>query len=456
MRFWILPLLLIFLASLTVTQAAPADEKWYFAQDIENGLITAYTPAGESNLILEGGFSERAYANRLDDQSMLITLIVDGNNTLYHLTPDSATPITTPVDLNPVTGGFFLRDFSYPYAVLQVPGDTSVITALLVNLDTHTAEILTPNVVLFNGNTLVFSQEGEFLRYIRQNGDSTWEIVERTLATASEQVIFTIQNQRFPTLMADVFGENWLFFSRVDDSTVPTLIKADGTTETFPASNSLWSPIGDNIVITPAICQADCPIEVRTFDQTTQATFTLPVRDSYVYAVTQPDDSQIILVDTGINAYYQLGADNFAHLIGYWSPQIVFTPIQDVLSPDGRYLLTITSEESPIGYSVWDTESQTYILQNTFKESGFNFVQITYSDMGFIIWENSQDAFAYFDGQITELPGADTGHYFDLFADGTLLYFQYGLEGAPNPQGIYRYDPSTDTYTRLVENGEPL
>lgn len=450
MRFRILILLMSLLAGIAQVSAA-APERWYFAQNLVDGQVIAYTAKGETNILLNG-LTERGYGYALDEQSALAILNIDGTPGLFHLTPEAASQIPLSFDLAVLEDELIIRETHLPYVFMQIPGDASVVTGLLVNVETHTAEMISPTPVYFGQDSLRFSEDGQMLRYVRQgDNNSTWHLVERTLATGNEHIFFTIEEDRFARIAADRYGEHWLYGAPTEPVTY-LLISPDASAAVLAEdSERLWGIFDDNVYATPLNCLENCAIELYPFDGGSNLTFVVPTSEGAVVPVHMSDASQLTAFDLYSSSLVNITPDGTASLLGYWTSLSVWTPFDEIFSSDGRWLLVVNDPENPTLFSLWDTANQQTAFEIPYTEP----VEILYDDGGILIYEGTDITYLYLlsDELPVQLPHSDQGHYYAIADDGSILFWQYG---DTMPPGLYTYDAATESYTLLIEAAEVL
>jgi hypothetical protein len=96
-------------------------------------------------------------------------------------------------------------------------------------------------------------------------------------------------------------------------------------------------------------------------------------------------------------------------------------------------------------------------MQETPRPGDSDIFLTTQVDGGLIVTEARQTAyyFSYQSQSVVELPNGDQGVYFDAVQDGVLLYGQRETQDE-RPEGIYRYDVASETFTLLVADGAAL
>jgi hypothetical protein len=154
---------------------------------------------------------------------------------------------------------------------------------------------------------------------------------------------------------------------------------------------------------------------------------------------------------------WMISTDNTAELLGRWSANYG-SPLNDILSPDGRYVLTYYEDEgrSGFGYRLWDLHTMQMIMQSDDIENfGVVFANLRKPELGLIVSERGRTFRFYRDGEVIELPEIEGGWYGDLLPNGEILFSQSQPDSGMN-EGVYRYNVETDDFTLLVEGGIAL
>lgn len=456
MRYRIILLMALIASGLMgYVNAAPPAETWYFAQT--DTRIVAYNANGNAKVLLETvGFESIAFY-RLDDQSAVVlvetplaVLSEDTTIQLYYLTSESATPFTTNVELSESRFVYLRQQGSYLFFFDAINPPASV--GLLANLDTLTLEPLSENLISATDQAVRFSADGQFLRYVRQEAEESWTIRELSFVTGEERVIYPIEQAAYPLLIADNYGDNWLYLN----TGTTTRIHNDGTTEVMAAATGIngfyRTAFGDSAFIAPFSCEVDCTLELQPLAGGDSSFYSFPAINGGFIPQHLLEDGTLLIYYLADSSFWSLGTDGSTTPIGYSNSQASFTRSAELISPDRRWLTVMNAEDDSTGYKVWDVQNGQYLLENDFHEDNFSYLQVFYSEDGFVLWESSEYAYAYrnTDQSIIELPLGEERNYFTILPDGTLLYQQ------TSSPGIYRYDPDTQTETLLVESGVPL
>jgi hypothetical protein len=467
-------ILLIFACLITTALSAqdPLVQTWNFAITLDatnsgTGLI-AYNGAGETHQLLEGLVTYNSGGYRLDSQIVLAILSLDGSEGLYKLTPQSAELLRYTSDEAITVDGKLLVDYSPPYALLT---DTRVSAtgqqALLVNLEDKTYTPL-PDLVssITRLNCCRFSDDGTSLRYISAEADDGQSFALREFDTAAgeSQVFASLDLAGFATPTRD--GEIWLarFVDRERQTVAFKLIHADGSSKTLveePQSvATVYQLFGDYLVSMSLRCEDICDIRVKPIDQPDAAQiFHMQLDEPSIiqWFYRTSGGNFVILMD---ETYWLLEDEDTIETLGYFDFRHLAQSPAELVSPDGRWLLMMDGDgENVTGYSVWDGETKTHSLSVETPEN-WTFVSILYGEDSYLLRDlSSKDAktrlFRYEAGTILELPDTDIGMYSDFLTSDSLIYIQRDASEDRTP-GIYRYDISTETFTFLVENAQPL
>jgi hypothetical protein len=450
-RLLIFTLLLMLVSSAAAAQEA---ETWFWAWKPEARELVAYTATGDVNTLLDYNFEDtQVNAWRLSEDSALAVLTSGGARQLYRLTSTEA-ELTTFPEPNPSMG-------DTPWALIAQQGDYAVLVdaveypsgvGLMVNTATNTAAPLDWEMN-FLRQRAGFSADGNYFRYLGRNpeDDYNWTIRERKLETGAERVIYTFTDEFFPTVSTDTHGNQWVYVQRGVTSFIP--VNGEPTTLLDETLQSRWY-VGESMVTFSPLCESDCTLVLEAPDEPPQ-TYSLPPSSSgnFVDPIQRIDESHLlILLD---EQFWLLGTDGTTQALGAHSPRYLVQPREKLLSPDNRYLLTMTSLDDDPSYQVLDLQTGEAVIESS-PDREFRILQNLYRAGGFILTEDVLhfQFYRYSDGQVFDLgkPGAV---YFDALADGTLLFSQVRANET-RERGIYRYNPDDATYTLAVEGAVPI
>ena len=167
----------------------------------------------------------------------------------------------------------------------------------------------------------------------------------------------------------------------------------------------------------------------------------------------EPEVSQTLLVLHDAKTWELLDAAGTSQEVGQADPQHILTPIGQTVSPDGRYVLTFDGSDQ---YTVWDLVVRRPVVTSRAWVS----VQISYRTFGFLLYiynDNLTLIYRYSDSDQQALFRLNTENdlYFDILADGSMLYALRAASLNIGPPGIYRVDAIT--YSPLLLSGaQPL
>lgn len=449
---------------LTVTLVSAQDtNEWFLAWGFEGQLIT-YTPDGETNVLIpENISSDHFRAWRMNDNSVLALVEYDVSKTevLYHVTQTSATPIIIApenVDWLADDNRLELLANSDTHAVIVEREEIPSGAALLIDLQANTATFLGFDVASFPVKPAAFSEDGLYFRYLLRDAanEETWTIRERKLETGTERVIFTIDDDPFPLVSVDPYGDQWIYRKRLATTLIDRSGEAHTTEYASPEAVIVQVFVGDHLISYPANCEADCVMEWKPLPDGEPLRFTLPESDHAVIPrpLGQIDETHLLAM-TDSDSMWLLSTDDQHVQLGKWSPEFVPMLITDLVSPDGRWVLVLDDAETVDNYRVLDLQNLETVIEGS-PEREYHILQITYGLGGFIVSEDLIH-FQYYrtsDGQVFDL-GEPPGLYWYVLADGTLLFNQYRIDDYL-PLGIHRYNPDTQDYTLLVKNAVSL
>ncbi|MBZ0284498.1 MAG: hypothetical protein K8L97_27410 [Anaerolineae bacterium] len=444
----------------SITAAHAQDtQSWYWARTNDSGLV-AYTQDGTINHLIESGVEDTNFrAWRLAPDSALGIITIANELKLYHLTADAAQEIETPFPL--VDSGWVVPAHTGNNIVLLSVLNVQEVLGMLVNVEQNSASPLTGQLSLIGVARPVFSADGLYLRYFSMNPETeVWTIYERKLENGQEREIYTIEGDTFPMISSDTAGDHWLYMQRDQETKLNrfTLIQSSGVSELIaedPREEGIMRRIfGDALMTSNVFCEADCTIEMTPLiaGQPTMQ-FTLPVSGSIVNPLRQIDDTHLLLQDD--QTIWLLGADGFAEQVGYWNARSMIA-FDNAISPDSRYILAFESSDDPTTYQLWDISNQQVVLKRGDSTESVFLVQAFYGEGGILVTENVQrfSLYRFGDGANIQLPESN-GIYFDVLADGTVLY-NHSRSDEAREQGIYRYDPNSETFTLFVPDARSI
>jgi hypothetical protein len=447
--------IMAFLLSVLAVSAQEANvTRWYWSWNPDSSALLSYTTEGDTNTLLEAGLDGSDFqAWRISENSALAVMKVDSDEPqFYEITSDDLLPLTF---TNP---DFVMEDTHWgkvgqagDYVVLVNDVQLPAGGALLVNLNTNTVTAL-PQAVAFLRYQSRFSADGRYFRYLARDpeDDYLWTIREYKLDTNTERVIYTVEDEFFPIMTSDTYGEQWLY----QHNGIATFVDVSGeVTEVLDEMPTARQIVDDHLFSFVATCTEDCELTWMPLSEGTLLRFTLPrMDDGFPTAIGQIDETHL-LVFAG-ELFWLLESDGTAEAVGAWNIQRVVTPLMNVLSPNRRFLFALDDSDSTT-YHVQDLQSGQTVLESD-PEREYHILQIWYGDSGFIIGEDTQyfQFYRYSDGQIFDL-GEPGGIFFDAPSDQAVLYVQY-RDADSRARGIYRYELESGEYVLLVEGVTPL
>lgn len=444
-------------------QNAAQEQSALFA--LQEGTLLSYTLDGTTNRLMENVNWDglRLFKTASPDTALMVAEVeIEGNIGLYRVpVADTPRPLALPPDYKLDSTNWFKGAEHHPYYLLHAITKLPEALGLLVNLDTLEAQPLT-NTVFYNSQpAAAFSADGSKLRYLSKAADvpDTWYLLERDLASGDERTIYTF-NEFYPNISYDTTGERWLYRTTNRDTRIATtvLIKPDGSVTDIAQDDNgayhlriIWN---DQLYVTPAVCQADCPIKLAPLnaaDDQAGLTFTVPVIQTLPVPLAMPDAAHIVVSDQG--TFWRLGTDHSAANLGTFNAATILTP--RVLSPDERWLLALAAGDDGefTGYNVWDLQTGQAVVQSELPQA----INITFDDEGIILWEyqDTQKVYRFSDQQLFTLDIGRRETVRTLANDQTaIVSASKGSKiGAP---GIYAYDLDTQTYRLLVADAQAL
>jgi hypothetical protein len=452
------------------------DTKWWWAGRESARELIAFNAEGDSNVIAHFDFG---YVSRVNNDTALGVLSVDGAVALYKLTPQSAIRLAavygdavTITNLGYTMSRFRVLASAGTYAI--VPGafrqlwlvdltaDTAVPLDMPVSFDRTRCAADMGDDYLYFETCVRFSEDGRFLRYAGEippadeNDRVSVALRERNLATGEEHTFYIpprLEDANYDEVRceAGAYGEQWLCHRESEFELYPLaehwLVNLEGETRTLlqdTLSNVRWSLYfsRDRLILVDKQCIAVCLVDVYSPSLTSRQPFLLPDAINYaIQVVPLPNDGVFIRDASG--TYYTATA------AGEWQElgRAYCCDGPETYTPDYDWVVTL--DEGSLEGTVWDLATNQATFHLPPDEA---YPSILYTDYGIVI--NSR--WLYYNGAESplELPfkGFGYGWVEDMLADGTLIYEQRFGGREALPQGIYRYDPAAKTYTPLVLN----
>jgi hypothetical protein len=455
-------MMLVVLSASKGLHAQSPGEIWHFGWDNDTGAMVAYTSAGTVQPLMSIDVDVPPVGWRMGPDRALVIVSSGGVRGLYQFTSGGATPV------QPVFGAEVILPqlsemvaFNGQYAVLMAQSGAFGVGAL-VDLNGNTIELLSGEVLIPIENWR-FSADGTTLRYIsREARDSDiWNIWERNLTSGDERNIFSITSA-FPIIQPNPDGSLWLYrvLQSEPRAMIYTTIFGDGTSQVLaqvdvPPPESLapfttYQIAGQNLLVYDAPCEGACVIESRPLAGGSPQAFALTrIASPQITLRAQVDASRLVVqID---DAFWLLTAGAEAALLGSFSAVNVFTPPENLISPDNQWLFVLNG---PTQYRLWHVATGNVAIEGEVGQG----VEVVHGIAGTIINQiepNTSIFYRYQDGQRFDLPLSEADFYVDSLADGSLLYAQT-READGRAPGVYRYDPASGVYTLLVNNLFPL
>ncbi len=440
MLYVTLALLAALFGAFSSVSAQPTPPRvWYFATLPATKQIVAYSVNGDSHNLMTG---EAKFGMRVNGESALYVVTPPGGEAgLYRFTPDQATAIATPAG-DDLTKFHPLASFGIEVVLRQtdslLPGSALLIDSASARAVPLTGKLQSP---------ARFSDDGQFLRYLSVDDNHTWSLIERTIATDQERVIYSFQSTD-PLLIASatLAGDQWIIY---DQNRQMNLIALDGTITNL-GQMSRQTPqrkyfFNNYLVTSDPTCSGDCALNLGR-----DLHFSYP-GDGGGFPVAEPQVGQTLLVERN-HDWLLLDAAGGALPLGQTDSTHIFTPVLRSISPDGRYLLTFDGTDR---YTVWDLVAKHPIV----KQQDSVGAQISFLTSGFLLQtfgNKAELAYRYSDQPTIDLPNSGSGLYFDLLPDGSLLYALTARDSSVGAPGIYRYDPATQTYSLVLADAQAL
>lgn len=460
-RLIILALVCTFLVGtrLPIAAQSPIEaEPWYFATTLADpAQVMAYTLDGRVNVVLESEFFASFRSSwQIAPDIALITLETDSGPLFYKVAPDAVVALepASPIADFPV----FVSRYD-PYYVFTGGGSADG-PGWLVNIQNNTIETLSGMLVTLSQQSIRFSRDGQFLRYI--SGDlSTREgpaaLRERSLVTGEERIVQTFDE--FPFLQADTYGENWLRreFNQDTGTITFTMVQLDGSStliaEEKREESFMRTLFEDSMISYPMLCESNCLLKLTALDGSDSQVFTLPVLTLPILLMHRYSETELLVgLNVGPNMdIWLLDSRGEATRIGYQGNLLVSA--EENLSPDGRWILVSDAPgQEAAHYRIWDFERRAYVLEDELERGA----SIIYGEEALLVHNmTSRETrlYRYEEETMLLLPMAQGRRYFDALPSGEVLYSQITSGVA---EGIYLYSPESDASTLLVAGGIPI
>ncbi len=462
MRRWLWLVSITLLLGTTQVLAQEPSGATFYGLKADNTLVS-YTLDGSETELLDGVSFEHIRLIKTDlPENPLLVAKVDGTLGLYLVGPVQAPqPIKLPEGFDLESHYWFSISNHHPYYVLQLSGGIPETTALLVNVDTLEAQLLTGRVFFSSSQSIFFSDDGSKLRYTSRTdaNSNTWNLIERDVASGAERIFYSF-NENFPIVSVSSDGEAWLFrvYDRNTQTNNITLVKPNGRITNIaqePRRLTFFRGIfNDMLYAAQADCKTGCEVKITPLgdvNNDNSTVFTAPALETFPVPVSMPDADHLLIMDE--DTYWMLGTDGSAQNLGLRDPVNIYTPL--ALSSDNRWLMTVTADEDGerTGYKVWDLQTRTTVLENSLPR-GLN---VYYGDEGLIVWEypDRQRVYRYSDGKVFDLDMGATETLY-MLATPDIGIVATGRESEIGGRGIYALDLDTGTYTLLADDTRAL
>lgn len=447
MRVALVIILLALSVSIPITSAQ--SPTYFYAWDSTSGQVISYDLDGNITPLLVADEVFPPIWN-IGNQAALGVMSVNGAAGIYHLTPTSAQLFSATGDI-PYTDLRQLAAQSGSYAVL-VAENGAFNTGVLLDVQNHTATRLTGE-----GFTLVdnwrFSADGAHLRYLTHDPAAplTWILRERRLDTGNERIVYQFDSP-YPAIDADVHGETWLYSLLDSETNILTHVQVDlGGNAQQIAQQTLTTPLlltayqifqNERVTYT-APCRPDCVIRIGS-----QSFFIPELASTNITPIARVNDQRVlVMID---NQFWLLKAGENATSQGIFDAQVLYTFPEQLVSPDGRWLLSVNSSSEQ--FTLTDLTTETVAVQG---EAGVG-LTVRYAPGGILLQQLLPPrSWLYRDDAVQEIPGDEGGFYFTVLDDGSVLQAYVDPDGE-RPVGIYRYDPVTQATTPVITGYFPL
>lgn len=459
------------LLSAGITFAQDQATPWFFAHDQQNGQLLAYTAAGETRTLIDGGLGARDIRGwRTGPAEALLLLEVDEALGLYRASPEGAQRIegAPPGALD--AGYHLFQVFARrgPHLVLAESLPPRYGPALLVDLAALTASPLTGQVVAEDATTFGFTSAGG-LRYLSRTTDDSaiWSLRERDPASGAETILHEV-----PVRLAgdsayassDWDGSYWLF----GPGGAYSLLRPDASAQPLAdlGEGHIARIVVDHLLTYAPGCQEACTFTWQPLAGGEPQRYPLPILDdlTHLRILERLSESELLIaVSAGPGwafAHFIVTAAGGVTPLGGWQQDGVprtraALGIDGTLSPDGRWLLALGITDGAPRYEVWDLGLRRPLDLGP-AAPDLEAVGATWGESGFVLELHGQARASLLyrarDGEAIPLPPWDGRRYFAVLADATLLV-AHGESAAPT---IGHYDPQTGAERRLLTGALPI
>jgi hypothetical protein len=446
--------------------AQTGDGLWYFAGDRTTGELTVFTYAGDGAVTVQQTVTLDETVSWLDgwrltrDMALIRGFGADQNQLhLLVVTPDGASPVMLPPEPISFAFGSFAA-YRHPYYVIHANLGRYDVDAVLLNVETLTAEIL-PGKQTYRMPPRI-AADGTTLRYFAHNADrDIWTLYERELATGETRTVGSLPGDADAIVaIPDRYGDRWIH--RIPEAGAQggyDALNIDGTvTELlrFPADDPLaLDVLGDHIATWGTNCAANCLLELSPLAGGDSRLYPLP--SVTLNAVLLLPNGLIVIRDTGDNSAWLLTEDVEPLALGFFNG--VIGTFERHIAPNARLLMTSMADAAEGLQRVWDLERRTLLVEESYislapfhirmaetalimqfqVEGGFDVIAVRYSDASVLRWFHASET---------------TGiNYNTLLPDGAAIFRRFGdADGA----ATVHYDPATGTETVLFDRAAPL
>lgn len=430
-------------ATVSTSTAQEAAVRWYYAFNVDDGSLVAYSLAGETQLLLESGVTGiNVIGTRISEDEALLLLRVDEEFGLYHATSEEITLLVG-------------ED-----GILQVPLATTEGAAVMVNEYAGRAVyaalfrdgVLTrlPNLMFGVRAYARFSQDGRFFRYVGLDETDNIALWQYDTTTGENDKVFDFGVDT-PILRVDTYGERWMQRSVVAEGQAAyRIIDLKGDVEelgTYDESQSAgtFHVMGDELVVYPETCESSCSFQLRAADQTQRYSADAATFHSLPVARLTPETLLMLSLD---DQFYAVSMDEPPRFIGAFTRDDfhVFSASFQAVSPNQRWLMTVDDGDTPTTHQVHNLTTGEIIATYNYG-TGTYLREVNYGDdvVALKLNDNSYDFLLYApdDAETYEIVHQSRG-------DNIRVYFTL----LPGHQALYRAaDPFTGIYLHDLEIG---
>ncbi|MCA0452348.1 MAG: hypothetical protein LCI00_00010 [Chloroflexi bacterium] len=453
MLYRFITLFVILFMTFSVSKASEEQsQKWYYAWRDSTQELLAYTADGQVNTLLTGHRVNNLWQ---EEGETAIALVIDETHySFFKLTPTEAIPIDAEFDnhIDPYNVNFGGRFYTGSYFLISSSQQPEKV---LVDLNKLQAKVLNHR----RSHDFVLSENRELIRFfsdVGEDGKSQLELWEYKLDTGDERLIYRQDNNSSMLSCSSYrYGDQWLCHQEMDtvDGNILRyfLINEDGTTtkiiddQQYQLRWIVYSSDNDDLIIFDKLCMVQCSVEVYPRGELQPKVYPidskyLPLQEKFGFigfwvisnGLLFSDSAKVFRVKSD-GTFKELGENICCHDVGTWSP-------------DGKWLVLWSDDFEKT--RVWNLDEDKLEFEYVNSEM---VSLVEYFEGGFVLTEgcSSTQVYLYSTKEPMQFMGDPCTFIFRILSDDTFL-IDDSLNNGDLDEGIYHYDPMTDTYTLLI------